>query len=205
MGGFASTSRPLACRRLPVPEQITPENHGPWTIHGGEHCGVRIDGPNGRAVLHVIQRDPHPALRQGITQAESQAIAEKVVALWNAALTPKPTAWLRYDGMKAMPADEKEAYQQLTDSLSKSIVAEYTIPLYTSGVPPSAAPERVEVGRLVLPATNDEWGEPEIDAFMGRLEALQERIQKGNGRMELAVFVEVPAVGVATVDGGKHG
>jgi hypothetical protein len=121
------------------------------------------------------------------------------------ALTPKPTAWLRYDGMKAMPADEKEAYQQLTDSLSKSIVAEYTIPLYTSGVPPSAAPERVEVGRLVLPATNDEWGEPEIDAFMGRLEALQERIQKGNGRMELAVFVEVPAVGVATVDGGKHG
>jgi hypothetical protein len=77
-----------------------------------------------------------------------------------------------------------------------------------AGVPPSAAPERVEIGRLVLPATNDEWGEPEIDAFMGRLEALQERIQKGNGRMELAVFVEVPAVGVPgtfNYQGENHG
>lgn len=41
-----------------------------------------------------------------------------------------PVAWLRCDGIKAMPADEKEAYEQAPDRLSKSIVAEYTIPLY---------------------------------------------------------------------------
>jgi hypothetical protein len=73
-----------------VAERITPENYGPWTIHGGEHCGVRIDGPNGRSVLHVIQRDPHPAVGQGITQAESEAIARRIVELWNAALPAWP-------------------------------------------------------------------------------------------------------------------
>jgi hypothetical protein len=66
---------------------LSPENHGPWTIHSGEHCGVRIDGPNGRGVLHVIQRDAHPNVGQGITQAESEVIAKRVVELWNEALT----------------------------------------------------------------------------------------------------------------------
>ena len=80
-------------------DKLTPENYGPWSIHGGEHCGVSIDGPNGRSVLHVIQRDPHPTVGQGITQAEAQAIAEKVVALWNAALTEKAAGCSHcYDG-----------------------------------------------------------------------------------------------------------
>jgi hypothetical protein len=118
----------MAVERI-VAEQITPENYGPWTIHSGEHCGVRIDGPNGRAVLHVIQRDPHPTVGQGITQAESEAIARRIVELWNAALTADPVvaAWLRNDGMKAMPADEKEAW---IEAGQPEIAADYTIPLY---------------------------------------------------------------------------
>lgn len=47
---------------------------GPWSINrDAEYCGVRIDGPSGRSVAHVIQRDPHPALGQGITQEEAEA------------------------------------------------------------------------------------------------------------------------------------
>lgn len=66
-----------------VDEAIRPENYGSWSIHGGGYCGVRVDGPNGRSVLHVIQRDAHPTLGQGITQAESEAIAKRIVGLWN--------------------------------------------------------------------------------------------------------------------------
>lgn len=59
--------------------------HGSWSVNGGDYCGVRIDGPDGRSVVHVIQRDPHPTIGQGITQAEAQATAARIVALWNAA------------------------------------------------------------------------------------------------------------------------
>jgi hypothetical protein len=71
-------------------------------------------------------------------------------AILRAALpAAQPVAWLRHDGMKAMPADEREAYEQGIDWLSTLIVAEYTIPLYAapvaaetlaSGVQPPQAP-----------------------------------------------------------------
>jgi hypothetical protein len=53
---------------------------GPWSVHDREHCGARIDGPNGRGVAHATQRDPHPVLGQGITQAEAEANARLIAA-----------------------------------------------------------------------------------------------------------------------------
>jgi hypothetical protein len=53
---------------------------GSLLINSGEHNGCRIDGPDGRAVAHTIQRDPHPAFGQGITQAQAEAAARLFVA-----------------------------------------------------------------------------------------------------------------------------
>jgi hypothetical protein len=61
--------------------------------------------------------------------------------VWNAALAlvkaasgaGEPNAWLRSDGLKAMPADEKDAWIRAG---KPSIVDDYTIPLYTT--PPAA-------------------------------------------------------------------
>ena len=52
---------------------------GSLSINPGEHNGCRIDGPDGRAVAHTIQRDPHPAFGQGITQAQAEAAAHLFV------------------------------------------------------------------------------------------------------------------------------
>lgn len=60
-----------------------PHTPGPWTVNKGEHCGARIDGPNGRSVAHAIQRDPHPSLGQGITQDEAEANARRIVLCVN--------------------------------------------------------------------------------------------------------------------------
>jgi hypothetical protein len=72
------------------------------------------------------------------------------------------------------------------------------------GVQGASATERVQVGRLVFPGASDEFAEPEIDAFMGRIEAVQERLQKTGARIELQVFVEVPPCGVALPPGGQR-
>lgn len=44
---------------------------------------------------------------------------------------PEVVAWLRRDGMKAMPTDVKEAYVQEEDAFSKEIVEDYSTPLIT--------------------------------------------------------------------------
>jgi ABC-type nitrate/sulfonate/bicarbonate transport system substrate-binding protein len=54
---------------------------GPWSVHSGDdYNGVRIDGPDGRSVAHAHQRDPHPTLGQGITQAEAEINARLIAA-----------------------------------------------------------------------------------------------------------------------------
>lgn len=53
---------------------------GPWSVNTGEHCGARIDGPNGRAIAHAIQRDEHPAMGQGISQDVALANARLIAA-----------------------------------------------------------------------------------------------------------------------------
>ncbi|MDI3489616.1 MAG: hypothetical protein PWP11_893 [Thauera sp.] len=55
---------------------MTAHTQGPWTVNTqADYPNPRIDGPNGRAVGHAIQRDPHPATGQGITPAEAMANA----------------------------------------------------------------------------------------------------------------------------------
>lgn len=51
---------------------------GSWVVNAGDHCGARIDGSDGRSVAHATQRDPHPTLGQGITQAEAMAHARLI-------------------------------------------------------------------------------------------------------------------------------
>lgn len=57
-----------------------------------------------------------------------------------------PDAWLRKDGMKAMPADEKEAWKEAGQP---EIVEDYTVPLYrAAGIQsPPAAPVGGEVDK----------------------------------------------------------
>lgn len=60
---------------------------GPWAVNNAvEYCGTRIDGPNGRGVAHSIQRDAHPTLGQGITQAEAEANGYLIAAAPDMAL-----------------------------------------------------------------------------------------------------------------------
>ena len=60
---------------------MTAHTHGPWTINTqADYPNPRIDGPNGRAVGHTIQRDPHPVTGQGITPAEALANARLMAA-----------------------------------------------------------------------------------------------------------------------------
>jgi hypothetical protein len=60
---------------------MTAHTPAPWSVHSSDdHNGARIDGPNGRAVAHAIQRDEHPAIGQGITQAEAEANGRLIAA-----------------------------------------------------------------------------------------------------------------------------
>lgn len=60
---------------------MTAHTQGPWTINTqADYPNPRIDGPNGRAVGHAIQRDPHPVTGQGITPAEALANARLMAA-----------------------------------------------------------------------------------------------------------------------------
>jgi hypothetical protein len=77
------------------------------------------------------QQSPHPEYDRGFSNgwdkcAERQALAQS---------EQEPVAWLRADGMKAMEADEKESW---IEANLPELVAEYTVPLYTS--PPQRQP-----------------------------------------------------------------
>lgn len=54
---------------------------GPWTVNT-EHVynGARIDAPNGRSIGHSIQRDEHPQIGQGISQAVAMANGQLIAA-----------------------------------------------------------------------------------------------------------------------------
>jgi hypothetical protein len=65
----------------------------------------------------------------GLAQPEQPTIEQSLI------VEQEPVAWLRVDGMKAMVADEKEAWIEAQQS---ELVAEYTIPLFTS--PPKRQP-----------------------------------------------------------------
>ena len=57
---------------------------------------------------------------------------ESTIAAWS----DEPTAWLKYDRMRAMPNDEKLAWIETGNM--KSMVEEYTIPLYIHPAPKQA-------------------------------------------------------------------
>jgi hypothetical protein len=52
-----------------------------WTVNPSpDYCGARIDGADGRSVAHAVQRDAHPTIGQGITQAQALANARLIAA-----------------------------------------------------------------------------------------------------------------------------
>jgi hypothetical protein len=54
---------------------------GPWMVNrDAEYCGSRIDGPDGRAVAHATQRDPHPTIGHGISQEQAEINGRLIAA-----------------------------------------------------------------------------------------------------------------------------
>jgi hypothetical protein len=118
--------------------------------------------------LHALVRDALDSCIAGGYRdidgdwCERRWFDEDKVKAAKAALSPsasdpvgEPVAWMRHDGMKAMPADEKAAYEAQSDNLSKSIAAEYSIPLYAS--PPPLLAKCAQIAEWHL-QDNDECG-----------------------------------------------
>lgn len=91
-----------------------------------------------------------------LSDADRQ-MEKSTAALREALAQPEqePVAWLRADGMKAMEADEKESW---IEAKRPELVAEYTIPLYTS------PPQRQPLTNEEIDAAVKAWFENDIVA-----------------------------------------
>lgn len=82
-------------------------NHTPGRLQvntQAEYCGARIDAENGRGVFHALQRDPHPTIGQGISQAEAAENARRLAACWNACEGLSTESLERSDTIASMQA-----------------------------------------------------------------------------------------------------
>lgn len=149
----------------------------PEIINSSVHCNNPFCEAQpftaGQTVAEAIAAWNRRALSPSASDQDAERaawLADKIVALgdyakeaaemlrrWPSASDPvgEPVAWMRHDGMKAMPADEKAAYEAQSDNLSKSIAAEYSIPLYASPLPLLAKCAQIAEWHL---QDNDECG-----------------------------------------------
>lgn len=84
---------------------------------------------------------------------------------------PEPVAWLRSDGMKSMPADEKDAWIK---SGNQEIVEDYTAPLYTADAIRDVLEQAAQAAEAFHRHKYDFTGNMELHEF---IRAMKEQIK----------------------------
>lgn len=173
-------------------------NDGYWLDHAGDDKWKACAG-TGRVAATVAAVPPAKEsfdqwLENPYTKALQASIENDYVPKQGAASPPvpaaEPVAWAVFapNGNIRLWSQDSEHVRAYAAGFGFEVTPLYAPP----PAPAENASQRVEVGRLVIPSPrDDDYDEPELESFYGRMADLQERLNPAN-RLNLPVFVEMP-------------